>query len=208
MKERFGLYLIVTAPTSGYEAVAKAAVECSVRYLQLRMKDTSREMYVHTASLLREVTRGSRTSLIVNDDLDAAIAVDADGVHLGQTDMSVGEARRRWNTPGKIFGLSTHSMEQAEQAVDHRPGYIGIGPVYPTQTKRNAAHPLGPEETGRIAGQTPITAVAIGGIDTRNLPILLNAGIVNYCVANAVNSRPDPFVAIQELQKIWETYVF
>ena len=208
MKDRFGLYLIVTDPTSGYEAVAKAAVECSVRYLQLRMKDTSRERYVHTAALLREVTRGSRTSLIVNDDLDVAIAVDADGVHLGQTDMSVGEARRRWNTPGKIFGLSTHSMEQAEKAVDHRPDYIGIGPVYPTKTNHTAARPLGPDEAGGIARRTPMTSVGIGGIDPHNLPLLLNAGFDNYCVAGAVNSRPDPFVAIQELQKIWETYVF
>jgi thiamine-phosphate pyrophosphorylase len=208
MKERFGLYLIVTDPTAGYEAVAKAAVECSIRYLQLRMKDTSREVYVRTAALLREITRESRTRLIVNDELDVAIEADADGVHLGQADLSVAEARQRWNTPGKIFGLSTHSMEQAGKAAEFQPDYIGIGPVYPTKTKRNAARPLGPEETGRIASQTPITSVAIGGIDVHNLPLLLNAGIDNYCVANAVNSRPDPFVAIQELQKIWATPVF
>jgi len=208
MKERFGLYLIATNPTAGYEAVAKAAVECSIRYLQLRMKDTSREVYIHTAALLREITRGSRTRLIVNDDLDVAIAVDADGVHLGQADMSVAEARQRWNTPGKIFGLSTHSIEQAGKAADLQPDYIGIGPVYPTKTKRNAAHPLGPEEAGRIASQTPITSVAIGGIDAHNLPVLLNAGIDNYCVVSAVNSRPDPLIAIQELQKIWKPHVF
>ena len=198
----------MTDPASGYEAAAKAAVECSVRYLQLRMKDTSRAMCVHTASMLREITRGSRTSLIVNDDLDVAIAVDADGIHLGQTDMSVAEARQRWNRPGKIFGLSTHSMEQAGKAAELQPDYIGIGPVYPTKTKRNAANPLGAEEAGRIAGKSPITSVPIGGINALNLPLLLSAGVANYCVAGAVNSRPDPFVAIQELQKIWETYVF
>ncbi len=208
MKERFGLYLIASDPTAGYEAVAKAAVECSIRYLQLRMKDTSREVYVHTAALLREITRGTRTHLIVNDELDVAIAVDADGIHLGQTDLSLAEARRRWNTPGKIFGLSTHSMEQAGKATALRPDYIGIGPVYPTKTKRNAAHPLGPEEAGKIASQTPITSVVIGGIDAHNLPMLLKEGVVNYCVVSAVNSRPDPFVAIQELQKVWETHFF
>lgn len=208
MKENFGLYLIATDPTAGYEAVAKAAVKCSIRYLQLRMKDTSREVYVHTAALLREITRGTRTHLIVNDDLDVAIAVDADGIHLGQTDLSLAEARRRWNTPGKIFGLSTHSMEQAGEAAELRPDYIGIGPVYPTNTKRSAAHPLGPEEAGKIASQTPITSVVIGGIDAHNLPLLLKEGVVNYCVANAVNSRPDPSVAIQELQRIWETRFF
>jgi thiamine-phosphate pyrophosphorylase len=144
----------------------------------------------------------------VNDDLDVAIEVDADGVHLGQSDMSVAEARQRWNTPGKIFGLSTHSMEQAGKAMKLEPDYIGIGPVYPTKTKRNAANPIGPEEAGRIAGQTPITSVAIGGINAHNLPVLLSAGAVNYCVAGAVNSRSDPLIAIQQLQKIWKAHVF
>jgi thiamine-phosphate pyrophosphorylase len=129
-------------------------------------------------------------------------------VHLGQTDLSVTEARRHWNTPGKIFGLSTHSIEQAAKAAEIQPDYIGIGPVYPTNTKLDTARLLGPEEAGRIACQTPITSVAIGGIDAHNLPLLLKEGIVNYCVASAVNSRPDPLAAIQELQKIWEHHVF
>lgn len=207
MKEQFGLYLIATDPTTGYEAVAKAAAACSVRYLQLRMKDVSHEVYVHTAALLREITRGTRTRLIVNDNLDVAIAANADGIHLGQTDLSLTEARRRWNTPGKTFGLSTHSMEQARKAAELQPDYIGIGPVYPTRTKRSAARPLGPKEAGRIARQSPVTSVAIGGIDSNNLPMLLKEGIVNYCVAGAVNSHPDPFVAIQDLQKTWESHV-
>ena len=208
MKERFGLYLIATHPAAGYEAVAKAAVECSIRYLQLRMKDTPLEAHLHTAQRLREITRGSRTNLIVNDNLDVAMEVDADGVHLGQTDLPLAEARQRWNIPGKIYGLSTHSMEQAERATALQPDYIGIGPVYPTTTKLNAACPLGPQEAGRIARKTPMTSVAIGGIDVHNLPALLKAGVQNFCVANAVNSRPDPCTAIRDLQKIWETHRF
>jgi thiamine-phosphate pyrophosphorylase len=171
------------------------------------MKDASRGNYTKTAALLREITRGTCTRLIVNDNLEVAMEVDADGVHLGQTDLPVTEARRRWNTPGKIFGLSTHSMEQAVTAAELQPDYIGIGPVYPTKTKRSAACPLGPEEAGRIAGQTPVTAVAIGGIDSHNLPLLLKEGVVNYCVAGAVNSRPDPLGAIRELQATWESLV-
>lgn len=205
MKERFGLYVIATDPVAGYEAVAQAAVKCSVRYLQLRMKDASHEKYVQTAELLRGITRGSATRLIVNDDLNVAIAADADGVHLGQDDMSVDEARRRWDIPGKIFGLSTHSMEQADKAAELCPDYIGIGPVYPTTTKHNTAALLGPEETGRIARRTRVTSVPIGGIDTQNLPALLRAGAENFCVANAVNSHPNPLIAMLDLKKIWET---
>jgi len=208
MKERFGLYLIATDPAAGYEAVARAAVACNVRYLQLRMKDVPRESILQTAHLYRSITRGTATRFIVNDDLDVAIEADADGVHLGQSDLSLNEARQRWNSPGKIFGLSTHSMEQAEKAVGFQPDYIGIGPVYPTRTKLNAAPLLGPEEAGRIAARTPVTSVAIGGIDENNLPLLLRAGIENYCVVGAVNNHPDPAAAIRNLQKIWETHVF
>lgn len=208
MKERFGLYLIATNPVAGFEAVAQAAVEYSVRYFQLRMKNIPREELIPTAALIRNITRGSQTHFIVNDDLDAAMQVDADGVHLGQGDLSLTEARRRWNTPGKIFGLSTHSQEQAAQALALNPDYIGVGPVFPTPTKINADPALGPEETARIMAQSPITSVAIGGIDTHNLSSLLQAGIDNYCVVRAVNSRPDPLTAIRELKKIWQNHVF
>jgi thiamine-phosphate pyrophosphorylase len=208
MNEDFGLYLIATDPVAGYERVARAAVDCSVRYLQLRMKDKSCEDYIRAAARLREITRGTGTRLIVNDNLDVAMEIDADGVHLGQTDLSVTEARRRWNTPGKIFGLSTHSMQQAANAAELQPDYIGIGPVFPTRTKSDAATALGPEEAGAIARQSAITPVAIGGINAENLPGLLKQGVVNFCVVSAVNSRPDPFVAIQDLQKIWKSHVF
>jgi len=208
MKERFGLYLIATDPKAGYEAVARAAVACNVRYLQLRMKDEPRDRILETAHLYRNLTRGTATRFIVNDDLEIAMAVGADGVHLGQSDMSVTRARQSWNTPGKFFGLSTHSMEQAEKAAGLEPDYIGIGPVFPTQTKQNAAPCLGAEEAGKIAERTAITAVAIGGIDAHNLPVVLRAGIENYCVVGAVNNHPDPIAAIRNLQKIWETHVF
>lgn len=208
MKERFGLYLIATDPAAGFEAVAQAAVDCSVRYLQLRMKNTAREELVRTAALIRKITRGSRTSFIVNDDLDVAMEVDADGVHLGQGDLSLAEARRRWKKTGKIFGLSTHSRKQAEQALVLNPDYVGVGPVFPTPTKTNADPALGPEETAHIMALSPITSVAIGGIDASNLPSLLQAGIDNYCVVRAVNSRPDPLTAVRELKKIWQNHVF
>lgn len=208
MKERFGLYLIATDPVAGYEAVAQAAVDRAVGFLQLRMKNTPQEELVAVAARLRDITRGSRTRFIVNDDLDVAMAVDADGIHLGQGDRSITEARRRWNKPDKIFGLSTHSMKQADEALEHKPDYIGVGPVFPTPTKADADPALGPVETGRIMANSPITSVAIGGIDTHNLDALLRAGIDNYCVVRAVNSCPNPLGAIRDLQKIWQNHVF
>lgn len=206
MKERFGLYLIATDPVAGYEAVAMAAVECGVRYLQLRMKNTPRETVVDTAHMFRAITLNTRTRFIVNDDLDVAMEVDADGIHLGQMDMPLPEARNSWNTPGKIFGLSTHCMAQAIQSQELKPDYIGIGPVYATQTKTDADPALGPIETGRIAKHVPITSVGIGGINSINLPEVLEAGIDNFCVVGAVNAYSHPASAIRNLQMIWKMH--
>lgn len=208
MKETFGLYLVLTNPVAGYEACARAAVGCGVRYLQLRMKNDRRETVLETARRLREATRGTTTRFIVNDDLSIAMACDADGIHLGQDDLSLEAARAAWNAPGKIFGLSTHSMEQAQAAVATAPDYIGIGPVFATPTKPDADPALGPAEVGRIARHIPLTSVAIGGIDAANLPGLLAKGVGNFCVVRAVNAAPDPAAAIRQLQKIWESRRF
>ncbi len=202
MKEEFGLYLILTNPVAGYKATARAAVDCGVRYLQLRMKDAPRSDVLATAKMVREVTCGTSTRFIVNDDLSVAMAHDADGIHLGQNDLSITEARTKWNQPGKIFGLSTHSKEQAVAAMEMKPNYIGIGPVFPTQTKADADPALGPAETGWMARALPITHVAIGGINAENLKEVLNAGVSNYGVASMVNDTWDPKHAIHDLQQI------
>ena len=152
---------------------------------------------------LRRITAGSGTRFIVNDDVEIAAEADADGVHLGQDDMSLSEARRRWPQPGKIFGLSTHNEEQERHAREFAPDYIGVGPVFPTPTKDKPDPALGPERMGRIVRESPLTTVAIGGIDRRNLPEILRQGAVNYCVVRAVNLDPDPKAAIQALQEIW-----
>mgnify|MGYP001146658808 CR=1 FL=1 len=208
MKEHFGLYLILTAPVAGYETAAKAAVDCGIRYLQLRMKDARQGEAIRMGQTLRRITAGTETRFIVNDDIEVAMACDADGIHLGQDDMPLAQARATWNRPGKIYGLSTHSMEQAELAAQEEPDYIGIGPVFPTPTKKNHEPALGTAETARIAKQTQLTSVAIGGISAENLPELLGAGIENFCVVGAVNAHPDPKAALLNLQKTWESHAF
>lgn len=208
MKENFGLYLILTDPISGYETCAKAAVECGVRYLQLRMKNETREVVLKTALQLREITRNTETRFIMNDDLDLAIESDADGVHLGQNDMTLGEARKKWNRTDKLFGLSTHSMKQALALESAPPDYIGIGPVFPTPTKPDADPALGAATVGTIATKISLTSVAIGGIHSGNLSAILEAGSVNFCVVSAVNNSADPTAAIQTLQEIWKKHHF
>jgi thiamine-phosphate pyrophosphorylase len=203
MGDAFGLYLVMTDPVGGYEACAAAAVQCGVRYLQLRMKGAPRDSVLEMALHVREITRGSDTLFIVNDDVTIARDVDADGVHLGQRDLSLDEARRLWPAPGKRFGLSTHNEKQALLAARLSPDYIGVGPVFATPTKAVPDPVLGLERMTSIIRSTLVAAVALGGIDCGNLAEVLRHGARNFCVVRAVNRRPDPETAIRELQCIW-----
>jgi len=199
----FGLYMVMTDPVVGYERCAEAAVACGVRYLQLRMKRAARDEIVRTASALRDITRDSDTLFIVNDSVEIAREVDADGVHLGQDDMPLPEARAAWPVAGKVFGLSTHNAEQARHAELVAPDYIGVGPIYATPTKDIPDPTVGLENLRRITTASPLTAVAIGGIDTSNLAEVLATGAENFAVVRAVMQSPDPAAAIKKLQAIW-----
>ena len=118
-------------------------------------------------------TRGTATRLIINDDVDLARELDADGVHLGQDDLSLAAARLRWPAPEKNFGLSTHNSAQAAAAVALAPDYIGVGPVFATPTKVIPDPVVGLEAMGAIVRSSPLTTVAIGGIDASNLPAII-----------------------------------
>lgn len=207
MPEAFGLYLILTDPVAGYERCTEAAVAEGIRYLQLRMKDRPRSQVVDTATTMRSITTGSRTLLIVNDDVHAAMEADADGVHLGQGDMSLEEARRIWASPGRRYGLSTHDASQEAAARALAPDYIGVGPVFATPTKKIPDPVLGVDRAARIVRASPLTAVAIGGIDTERLPGLLQAGVTNFAVVRAVNLASDPREAIRSLMRVWRENV-
>jgi len=206
MPENFGLYLILTDPVCGYEKCTEAAVAENVRFLQLRMKNTHRDTIIEKASNLRSITRGTDTLFIINDLLNIAMETNADGVHLGQDDMPLKDARRLWNIPGKLFGLSTHNERQASAALDIMPDYIGVGPVYATPAKTAPDPVLGPERTCRIIASVSFTAVAIGGINKDNLRDVLANGAVNFSVVRAVNQSDNPRSAIRELMDIWREH--
>lgn len=204
--ERFGLYLILTNPAAGYETCAEAAVNCGLRYLQLRMKETPDDQVLPVARRLREITRGSGTRFIVNDSVAIAAEVDADGVHLGQDDMGIEEARAFWQAEGRIYGLSTHNQEQARLAAALNPDYIGVGPVYATTSKVVPDPVLGLEAMGQMIRQSPVTTVALGGLFEDNLPQVLANGAVNFAVVRAVNQADDPESAIRRLMEIWQAH--
>ncbi len=199
----FGLYLVVTNPATSYEAVTEAAVRAGVKMLQLRMKHVPREEILRTGRALRALTRGTATRFIVNDDPSIAAEVEADGVHVGQTDMSVYEVREKFPSLG-IVGLSTHSLEQARAAREENPDYIGVGPVWATPTKDIPDPTLGVPRAAEMIRAVPFPAVAIGGIDEERLPELVRAGARNFAVVRAVCASDDPYRAIKRLQEVYE----
>ncbi|MBN2441148.1 MAG: thiamine phosphate synthase [Spirochaetales bacterium] len=207
MKDRFGIYVILTNPLIGYEKCAEAAIKAEVAFLQLRMKHTPVHRVLKTAMIIKDLTAGTHTQFIVNDDVRIAAEVHADGVHLGQDDMSIEEARAFWNEPGKIFGFSTHSPKQAKDAFECQPDYIGVGPVYKTPTKAIPDPELGLACMGNIIRSTSLPAVAIGGITLENIRRVLQAGAINFSAVRAIMESADPFKVIREFQSIWEEYV-
>ncbi len=208
MRDRFGLYLILTEPVAGYERCAAAAVRAGVAWVQLRMKREPPEERRRIARRVRAITQGSGTGLIVNDDLDLAIEIEADGVHLGQGDPpGPAEARRRWGRADAVIGLSTHNAEQAARAVSLGADYIGVGPVFATPTKPDGDPPLGPAAAADAARRAGCPAVAIGGIDASNVAEVLRAGMVNFAVVRAVCASAEPESEIRRLQAIWREVV-
>jgi len=163
--------------------MVKAALEAGIKFFQLREKEGSRHLIYEEALRLRELTRTFSASLIINDYADIALAVDADGVHLGQDDMPLKEARKIMGK--KIIGISTHNLEQAKEAENSGADYIGFGPVFHTLTK-DAGSPRGIDNLRIIKENISIPVIAIGGITHHNIKSVINAGADTVAVATAV----------------------
>ncbi|MAS97384.1 MAG: thiamine phosphate synthase [Pontiellaceae bacterium] len=201
MHQLNGLYLILTNPVVGYEAAARAAVNCHVSMLQLRMKDETNDQQLEIAQTLRTITQGTQTQLIINDNLPLAQRVEADGLHLGQDDLTLQDARQQYRG---IIGISTHNLEQAQAAQAAGADYIGIGPIYATQSKSNPDPVVGIDEGSRIAAAVSCPSVAIGGIQIEKLATLRQHAFTAFCVLSALNKSSQSHRIIQQLQQAWQ----
>ncbi len=184
-----------------------SAVEEALRggatMIQLREKELGREALIAEARALAPVCRRYGAPLIVNDDVEAAIACGADGVHVGQNDTSLAAARAALG-PGKIVGVSARTVAQAIEAERGGADYLGVGAVFPTGTKADAERvSLG--DLGRVARAVRIPVVAIGGIGVGNMGQLRGLGAAGAAVVSAVFSRPDIESAARELRAVAET---
>ncbi len=181
-----GLCFITDQKVSGlsYEDMTRKVLTRGVRWVQFREKERSRHDIYGEAIRLRRLTRDYNAVLIINDFLDIAVCVGADGVHLGQDDLPLKEARKIMGR-NKIIGISTHSLEQAIEAEKNGADYIGFGPVFPTSTK-DAGKPKGIEMLHEVKKQVSIPVVAIGGIGLGNISSVLQTGIDAVAVASAI----------------------
>ncbi len=165
------------------EEMVLNALRAGVKWVQYREKGKNRGDMYREAEALRRLTREFGAVLIVNDHSDIALAVDADGVHLGQDDLPLNEARKIMGQ--RIIGISTHCLQEAVDAAEGGADYIGFGPVFPTKTK-DAGEPKGKEMAGEIKRHVTVPVVAIGGISQANLSEVLDSGVDAVAVASAI----------------------
>ncbi len=178
--------------------VATAALTGGATVVQLRGKDLTGADLVRVGQRLRELTRIHGGLLIVNDRVDVALAVGADGAHVGQDDLPAPDARRLLG-PDRLLGVSARTVGEAVCAARDGADYIGFGPVFPTLTKGDAGSPSGLEELRRVCAAVAIPVVAIGGIAAGNAGAVIAAGAAGVAVIAAVVGVPDSAAATRVL---------
>ena len=206
MKDALKLYLVTDRDLSlgrSLEDVVSEAVKGGVTIVQLREKDASTGEFVALARRLMSILKPLGIPLIINDRVDVALAVDADGVHIGQSDMAYADARRLLG-PDKIIGMSVESLEDLEAANALDVDYVGISPVYGTPTKTDTAEPFGLEGLRRAVEMSVHPTVAIGGMNARTIGEVMEAGADGVAVVSAICSAEDISKAASELKTIVE----
>ena len=203
----FGFYGILTGPLHGYAYCTEILTAHEIAFVQLRVKDLAREEIRPIARAMRRLTEGTKTRFVINDDPALAAEIGADGVHIGQNDMPYPEARGVAGDAA-IIGISTHSEEQVRMACGLFPDYIGVGPVYPTPTKKNPDPVIGLSAMQKMLSLATVPAVAIGGISLENLPDVLTAGARNFCMVRPINQAQNPEKVLKKILKIYKDFKF
>lgn len=200
--ERAKLYVLIDGRASGteFQQLVQALIEAGVSVLQLRDKQLDDRTLLERARLLRSLTRETETIFVMNDRPDLAVLAQADGVHVGQEELSVKDARTIVG-PDALVGVSTHSIEQARRAVLDGANYIGVGPTFPSGTKSFEQFP-GTELLRQVATEIRLPAFAIGGIKRQNLAEVLATGITRAAVSGGVLSMPNPAAEARELLRL------
>lgn len=200
-RERLRLIVVTDpdcGPGRGVVDVVRAALRGGAPAIQLRMKDAAAREMAEVARALLAETRAADALLFINDRVDVALAVGADGAHVGQDDLPVDQARLI-GPPGFLVGVSAETIELARQAEADGADYVGVGPIYATGSKADAGDAVGVERIAEVATAVRIPVVGIGGITVDNAPPLLHAGAAGVAVISAVMRAADPEAAVRAL---------
>ena len=181
--------------------IVRAAVEGGVTCVQLREKGCSTREFIEQALAVKNFLKDRGVPLIINDRVDVALAVSADGVHLGQTDMPL-KAAQKIVGDSMIIGISAESVEDAVEAERGGADYLGVSPIYATPTKTDTAPPLGLEGLRRIREAVSLPLVGIGGLNQYNASEVIKNGGDGVAVVSAIVAAGDPAGAARHLKQI------
>lgn len=178
--------------------ILEEACQAGIDYIQLREKDTATGAFYQLALKVKAITTKYAVPLIINDRLDIALAIDAEGLHLGQSDLPLQKARELFGDD-KIYGVSAKTIQQAKDAEKNGATYLGSGAVFPTQTK--ASTPIGIEGLTAITQAVSIPVLAIGGLDSSNIPHLKGTSISGIAVVSDIMQAENVTEKVQVLRK-------
>lgn len=199
-----GLYLVTDRGLCGEKNVASVvekAVAGGVRYVQLREKDLATRPFIELAICLKKLLAPRGVPLLINDRIDVALASEADGVHVGQDDMSY-ETARRLLGPSAVIGLSVETWEDVVAAQSLDVDYLGVSPIFDTPTKTDTKGMWGLGGLARIRAYSRHPLVAIGGLNAANTESVIMAGADCVAVVSAICAAEDPFRATRDLDEI------
>lgn len=181
--------------------VVEEWIRAGIKVIQYREKDKAMKEKYQECQKIRELTRAAGVTFIVNDDVDLAMMIGADGVHIGQEDFPLAEVRRLVGNQ-MIIGISTHSPQEAQAAAAQGADYIGVGPVYKTSTKKNVCQPVGLEYLQYVANHIPLPFVAIGGIKADNIAEVIRTGASCVAMITEITQAQDMRGKINELREL------
>lgn len=202
----YSLYLVTDRKVLGKRDLAQSielAIQGGVTLVQLREKSLSTKEFLQLASRIKEITSRYRIPLIINDRLDIALAVDADGLHVGQDDLPMLMARELLG-PNKIIGVSASTLAEALLAQQQGADYLGVGAVFSTSTKTDAPE-VSLKQLELIKRSVSIPVVAIGGISLMNLQQVMATGIDGVSVVSAILAQENIYMAAKQLQELFDS---
>lgn len=204
----YTLYLVTNRELMSSKTIEKSvkdAIKGGCTIVQLREKDISSKEFYDIAKSLRKITKKHKVPFIINDRVDIALAVNADGIHVGQSDLSLKNVRKLIGKD-KIIGVSCGNLEEAKKAYKNGADYLGVGAIFPTNTKKDAKD-VGIDGLKEIINNIPLPIVAIGGINKENIEKLRDINLAGVALVSAIISQKDVKNSAKNIKKIYKNKI-